>query len=506
MTDSNANKRIAKNTLFLYLRMGLVLIVSLFTTRIVLQSLGVEDYGINNVVSGFVTMFAFLNTSMSNGVQRFYNYSLGRKNEYSIQDVYNTALQIQGLLAIVLLIILESVGLWYIYNQMVLPAERFNAALWVFQFSVISLLLLCLQIPYSAAIMAYERMDYYAYLSIFEVFAKLGVAFAIKNAQVDKLILYGFLNMIISLICFFLYFGYAKHHFKSLKAKFFVRRQLFRTMLSFSGWNVFGSFAYMIKGQGLNMLLNVFFGPVVNAARGVSGMIMNAIQGFKSNVVIAFRPQLVQSYASGDMPRVLKLFYSLSKVSFILLATLSIPIILEIHYILFLWLGDTVPDYSVPFTILVLINMTISSLNTPVSQVVHATGKMRNYQIGTSIVICATLPVSWLFLSFGYNPIVVYWISLIITILNQIVCNLLLKKVFYYSLKDYFTKVIIPCIVYSFLVPILPYIITIIFPQSFWRLLFTSVLSVLMSVVVSYFMMLDKSEKNMVRELIKRKI
>ena len=208
------NNRIAKNTLLLYFRVGMVLVVSLYTTRVVLQALGIEDYGINNVVSGFVTMFAFLNTSMSNGVQRFYNFSLGRRNEYSITDVYNTALQIQWILAGVLLLLLETFGLWYIHTQMVIPVERFPAAFWIFQFSALSLVFLVLQIPYSAAIMAYERMGYYAYLSIFDVVAKLGIAYAVSYATTDKLILYGVLNMLVSVVNFFLYFFYAKHSFK----------------------------------------------------------------------------------------------------------------------------------------------------------------------------------------------------------------------------------------------------------------------------------------------------
>lgn len=504
MSDTSINnKRIAKNTLFLYLRMGLVLVVSLFTTRVVLQALGVEDYGINNVVSGFVTMFAFLNTSMSNGVQRFYNFSLGKKNEYSITDVYNTALQIQIILSVILLFLLETFGLWYIHTQMVIPDERFSAALWVFHFSVLSLVLLVLQIPYSAAIMAYERMDYYAYLSIFDVMAKLGIAYAIKYAAIDKLILYGALNMIVSLICFFLYYGYSKHQFHELKTDLKIRKEIFQPMLSFSGWNVFGSFAYMIKGQGLNMLLNVFFGPVVNAARGISTMVMSAIQGFQANIVIAFRPQLVQSYAAGDNSRVLKLFYSLSKASFILLAMLSIPVIIEINYILHLWLGDTIPDYTIQFTILVLVNMVISSLNTPVSQVVHATGKMKLYQIGTSTMVCAILPASWIFLKLGFDPVSVYWVSLIITIINQYVCNLLLRRIYTYSLMEYGIKVIIPCVLFSILVPIPPYIITTLIPSSFLRLLITGCISVVTSVAVSYLFVLDKSEKQMVLSFIK---
>lgn len=498
------NKRIAKNTLFLYLRMGLVLIVSLFTTRVVLQVLGVEDYGIYNVVSGFVTMFTFLNTSMSNGIQRFYNFSLGRKNEYNITDVYNTAIQIQGLFSLILLFLLETFGMWYIYKEMVIPVERFSAALWVFQFSVFSLIILVLQIPYAASIMAYERMDYFAYLSIFEVLAKLVVAYTVKYSYIDNLVLYGALNMSVSLILFFLYFGYAKKNFKELKLDFKIRKQLFKPMLSFSGWNMFGSFAYMLKGQGLNMLLNIFFGPIVNAARGISNMVMSAIQGFQSNIVVAFRPQLVQSYAAGNNERVTKLFYSLSKVSFVLLAILSIPVMIEIEYILYIWLGETIPDYTIPFTILVLSNMVVSSLNSPISQVVHATGKMKNYQIGTSLMVCAILPLSWGFLRFGFNPITVYVISLIISIFNQALCNILLKKVYDYSITDYCKKVIFPCFIFVVLVPILPLCIRILLPSSFLRLMLIGTLTIIVAVFVSYTFVLEISEKKVAKEIIKK--
>lgn len=499
------NNRIAKNTLLLYFRMGMVLVVSLYTTRVVLQALGIEDYGINNVVSGFVTMFSFLNTSMSNGVQRFYNFSLGRKNDYNITDVYNTALQIQLILSVVLLLLLETFGLWYIHTHMVIPIERFPAAFWVFQFSVLSLVFLVLQIPYSAAIMAYERMGYYAYLSIFDVVAKLGIAYAVNYATTDKLILYGALNMLVSLINFILYFFYAKCSFKGLDVDFVIRKKLFKSMFSFSGWNVFGSFAYVVKGQGLNMLLNVFCGPIVNAARGVSVIVMSGVQGFQANIVIAFRPQLVQSYASGDNNRVLRLFYTLSKVSFILLAMLSLPLIIEVDYVLHLWLGNDIPAYTSAFTILVLINMIINSLNTPISQIVHATGNMRNYQIGTSIIVCTILPLSWFVLKLGFNPISVYWVSLIISIFNQLVCNLLLKQIYSYSLMDYCRKVVLPCMVYSIIVPTILYFTVNFLPSSLLRLLLTVTLSIVMTVFVSYLFILDKSEKHFVLSYIKRK-
>ena len=485
--------------------MILVLFVSLITTRIVLKALGVVDYGIFNVVGGFVSMFAFLNTSMSNAIQRFYNFQLGKDGEDSVTDVYNTALLLQILIAIILLILLETIGIWYMHTQMVIPPERFATAMWIFQFSVISMLLTVLQIPYSAAIMAYERMDYFAYVSIFDVVAKLVVAYLLTSSNGDRLFLYGALNLGVTLISFLLYLCYSKYNFSSLIIKPKHNKELFKPMLSFSGWNLFGSFAYMIKGQGLNMLLNVFFGPVVNAARGISAMIMSAIQGFQGNIVLAFRPQLVRSYSEGNFLRVKELFYSLSKISFILLSILSIPILLEIDFILSLWLGDVVPDYTKSFTILVLINMIISSLNTPVSQVVHATGQMKNYQLATSIVICAILPISWLFLKLGYSPNSVYVVSLIMTIVNQIVCNLYLKKVFDYSLREYLKVVIMPCACFSILVVIVPIIIIKILPSSFLRLVLVGIISVLVSVITAYWVVLNNSEKGLIKSFIKKK-
>lgn len=485
--------------------MGLVLIVSLFTTRIVLKVLGVEDYGIYNVVSGFVSMFAFLNTSLSNGIQRFFNFSMGREIEYTPTDVYNSSLQIQSLLALALILLLETVGLWYMYNKMIIPPSRFSEAMWVFQFSVLSLIVIVFQIPFSASIMAHEEMDYFAYVSIFDVFAKLGIAFAIMYTHTDKLFLYGLLHLIVTIMGFSLYFFYAKSRFSELKFKFEFKKSLFKPMLAFSGWNVFGTFAYMIKGEGLNLLLNSFLGPVVNAARGVSSMIMSALSGFQSNIVVAFRPQLVQSYAASDYNRVNYLFFSLSKISFILLYLLAVPIILEIDFILKIWLGDTIPDYTIPFTILVLINMVISSLNAPVSQVVHATGKMKKYQIGTSLVICFILPVSWIALKFGCDATVVYWISLVFTIINQIVCNILLKSVYNYSYRIYLNKVIIPCLVYALLSPILPVVLFSIIDQCFIRLIIIIFTSILCSLFFAYYVAMDNSERLLVKQIISRK-
>ena len=503
-TVSESNKRVAKNTLFLYVRMILVLLVSLYTTRVVLNALGVVDYGINNVVGGFVSMFAFLNTSMSNGIQRFYNFKLGREGEESLTKVYNMALLIQGLLAVVVVLMLETVGLWYMNTKMVIPIERMPTAHWIYQFSVVSLVLVIMQIPFSAAIMAHERMNYYAYVSIIEVGLKLLLALWLPFVKHDKLFAYGCFVLGVGLLNFLMYFIYCKLSFKSLKPQRCFHKDLFKEMLSFSGWNIFGTFAYMLKNQGLNVLLNAFFGPVVNAARGISAMVGTAIQGFQSNIVISFRPQTVQSYAEGNIPRVRSLMYSLSKISYLMLFMLSMPVIIELPYILHLWLGDVIPDYTVSFTMLILINMIVGSLNTPVTQVVHATGKMRKYQIGTSFIICSILPISWLFLKAGGSPISVYIISLGVICINQVVCMLILKQIFPYSIKQYMKDAILPCILVSLVALILPMALHYAISESFIRLVLIAVVSVGSVIVSSYYLALNASEKEMVVGFIRK--
>lgn len=499
MSNTVANRRIAKNTAFLYIRMGLVLVTQLFTTRVVFNSLGIIDYGIVNVVSGFVAMFAFLNTTMANSIQRFYNIRLGKQKDCDITAEYNTALKVQGLLSLLLLVLLETIGLWYVYNEMVIPADRFHAAVTMFHLSVVSLIIVVMQAPYSAAIIAHEKMDYYAYVSIFDVIAKLGVAYALATASADRIILYAILLLIVQAINFFLYFIYAKKRFKALRLANIHEDGLFLSMLSFSGWNVFGIFSYTLKAQGLNMLLNVFFGPVVNAARGISAMVMGAIQGFQTNAAIAFRPQIIQSYAAGDYDRVRTLFYSLSKIVFILLFLLSLPIMLELNYILHLWLGDNVPDYTVTFTNLVLINMVVSSLSQPVSIVVHATGYMKRFQIVTGIVVGSIVPISWIVLKLGALSPSVFWVSLIVTILNQAIIIVVLHKIFPFSYNSYLKEVIIPSTTCSLLSTCISAIIPTFIDSSFTRLCITTVVSVLITATSAYAIVLNESEKEMVR-------
>lgn len=507
MPDTIANnKRIAKNTFFLYGRMLLVLFANLFITRTVLKSLGVVDYGIYNVVAGFVSMFAFMNTSMSIGIQRFYNYEKGKGNEQSFNEVYNSALIIQFLIGILTLALLESVGIWYVNHIMIVPDERLFATNCVYQFSILSLFFVIMQVPCSAAIMANERMDFFAFVSIFDVLCKLVIVLVIPIVPFDSLIFYGTFTALVSLIDLVCYFCYIKKQFKGLYLNIRCGKKYFKPVLSFSFWNLFDMFAFTMKVQGLNVLLNGFFGPVVNAARGVAAQIMSAIQGFSSNIVTAFRPQLIESYAQGDYQRTNNLMFNMSKISYGLLYILSLPVVLELDFILNLWLGGNVPDYTIIFTKLVLIDMLINSLNTPLSQVVQAVGKLKTYQSVRSIVVLLILPISWGALKLGANPSSVFMISIVISIFNQLVSMYLLHQVYNYSYRSYYITVIFPCFLLTLLSIPIPVLVMAQLSEGFGRLIITTLLSVVICIVLSFVIMLNKEQKNEVIRKIKIRI
>lgn len=486
--------------------MALVLIISLYTTRVVLNVLGVEDYGIYNVVAGFVTMFAFLKNAMTIGIQRFFNYENGKKNGRDINLVYNTALQIQLLVALLLFILLETVGVWYINNVMVIPDNRLFASNVVFQMSSISLLFLVMQAPYMAAVMAYERMKFYAYISIVEILFRLLIVFVLPYISYDKLAFYGLLSLGVSIIDFLLYYIYCKRHFKKLKVKLIYDKSLFYSMVSFSGYNTLDMFAYTAKSQGVNVLMNYYFGPIINAARGISAQVMGAVQGFCVNIVTAYRPQIVESYAREEYDRTQNLMFSLSKVSYILLYFLCVPVVINIDIILNLWLGDDIPQYTSIFVILSLVDMVISSLNSPFSIVVQATGHIKRYQIIRSMIVTSILLFSYIAFELGMSADITYWISIIVVIINQFVSGYLLKKEFPFNSKEYFKEVIYPCLIFSLTAPIVPLSFKNLFPNNIVGLIYSIIISVIASLPIAYWGCLNIQEKYLIKQLIKSKI
>lgn len=447
------------------------MMVNLYATRVVLDVLGVSDYGIYNVVCGFVAMFGFLNTSMSNAIQRFYNYEFGKNGDLAIVKVYNSALVIQLALAIFVVLLAETIGLWYLNYQMVIAPDRLVAANWIFQFSVISLLFVILQVPYSAAILAYEDMDYYAFVSVLDAVIKLAIVIILPFLIGDSLILYGVLIMLVSILNFVLYYTYSRKKYKILKFKRYFKKDLLRSMMGFSSWNLLGSFAYVIKGQGINLLLNSFFGTIVNAANGIATQVSSAIQTFSSNLVLAFKPQLTHSYAIGDYTRAEQLMLSMSKISYVLMLIIAVPIIAEIDYILSLWLKSNIPNYTSTFVILTIASMMINILNTPVTQMIHASGKMKMYQLTTSIVVCSILPISWIFLKLGYDANSVFIITIVISAINQVACLSVLHAIFKFDWGKYLRVVILPCIIITIVTFVIVIHVKPILPSSILRLL-----------------------------------
>lgn len=501
--NSSSNKRIAKNTVFLYIRMAIVLVVSLYTTRVVLQSLGVEDFGIYNVVCGFVAMFSFLNATLSSSINRFYNYELGQQNPLGITNVYNNALRIQGALALLVFILVEIIGVWYLNSKMVIPDTRLNVANWIFHFATISMVFTILQTPYIAAILAYERMNYYAVVSIIDVFLKLVIAIAVKFVAFDKLWFYGLLIMLIAVINFLLYYVYSKSQFKSLKFKKRIDKSQYRQMLSFSGWSLLNPLAYTGRSQGCNIVLNYFFGPIVNAAYAITNQVASAIDSLSMSVSVAARPQLIQSYSSGDLNRAIQLFYSSSKIMFVLLTMIIIPLINNMVFILELWLGNgNVPEYTSSFCIIILLVKMIDCLNPACTNLILATGHIKRYMIASSICIFAVIPLSIIALFFSGEPVILFLIMLFSVAFNQILSILILhKELSQISLLLYVKKLLLPCIALFIVDLILSRLL--IDRNSIYAFMQGIVFSVFITVVIAYYVVLDSEEKSFLFRLIK---
>lgn len=504
MSTSDSNKRIARNTLFLYIRMGVVMIIALYTTRVVLRVLGNEDYGVYNVVCGFVAMFGIFNTCFSTSINRFYNFEIGKKTENGVRTVYNSAVIIQIILAVSIVLLVELVGGWYIGNKMVLPAERLTTAKWIFHFSMISMFLTIIQAPYSAAVMAYEKMDYFALVSIIDALLKLGFVIMLQFVGDDKLLIYGILMCIISIVNFLLYFVYCRLKFSEIRLHKGTDKKMIKSMLSFAGWSALDPAAYMARDQGTNMVLNAFFGPVVNAAQGIAYQIAAAVESFGGSFSTSFRPQIIQSYSEGQYSRTKNLMFSMSKISYMLHVMLVVPIIIEINYVLKLWLGEGYPSYSASFACLILCVKSIGALNTPISNVVSATGNIRKIKVFSAIVIASVVPIAIVLFKLGTSPIYVYIALIFLTIINQIGCVIILHQVFpYIKPRDYLTNLIFPLLIHTVIIIILPLLVWFVFPPSFGRLILVCLLSSVGTALIGYFIVLNNAEKSMMQDFYK---
>lgn len=437
------NKRIAKNTLLLYLRMMIIVIVSLYTSRVVLQILGIEDFGIYNVVGGVVSLISFLYGSLSTATQRYLNYEMGLNNTENMKKIFSASSLCYFVIAIVAVILAETIGIWFIKNKLVIPAYRIDVALWVFHFSVISFVIELLMVTYNAVIVAYEEFSIYAYVSIANVSLKLLLVFLLSYINADKLCLYAFLMMLVTLTQAVAYFIICKKKFAICKLEFKFDRELIKGLFSFSGWMLSGTITSLLNIQGVNMLINMYFGPVYNAARAVATQINGTINNFSANFLTAVRPQVVKSYAEQNFDEMYQLVYNSSRLSFFLLYLLTLPMILNIDWILHLWLVD-VPDQTQLFTQLVLLDLLIVSAYGPIGYVSQAANKIKEYQLMISVCFLTTPLLTWIAYKLGYNAYTTFVIAIAVDIIGYALRLIILKKTVDFPVLEYLKSVVYP--------------------------------------------------------------
>lgn len=434
------NARIAKNTLILYVRMLFLMLISLYTSRVNLAALGIEDFGIYNVVGGVVGMFSILTGSLSAAIGRFITFELGKGNKEKLKAVFSSAVTVQLLLSLTVILLAETAGLWFLNSQMNIAEERMLAANWVYQFSIATFVINLISIPYNATIIAHEKMSAFAYISIFEGLGKLAVAFLITVSPIDRLIFYAALLFTISVAVRLMYGQYCKHNFEECAVKLHYDNTLLKQMFGFAGWNFIGASSAVLRDQGGNILLNIFFGPAVNAARGISQQINNAVTGFVTNFMTALNPQITKSYASGDNDYMMSLIYQGARYSYYLLLILALPIILNIDYILSIWLKE-VPEHSGFFAQLTLIYAMSESISNPLITAMLATGKIKEYQIIVGGLQMLNLPVSYILLKMGTSPETVLFVAITISQCCLTARLVMLRKMIGLSVREYLKKV-----------------------------------------------------------------
>lgn len=510
MRTTDNNKRIAKNTLMLYFRMFITTIVGLYTSRVVLNTLGVTDFGIYHVVGGIVSMMTFLNSAMVAASQRFLSFELGREDNERLSRVFCTSINIHATICIVAFVFAETVGLWFVNAKLVIPDDRMVAANWVYQASILTFVINVMSVPYNSAIVAHEKMSAFAYISILDVTLKLLIVYLLLVIPYDKLIIYSILMVLVTMFIRLCYTIYCKRHFKECVYHLVFDKPLFREMFSFAGWSVIGNLGFSFKNQLSNIILNLFFGPTVNAARSVAIQVSSHIKTFAHSFTMALNPQITKQYAAGNIDASRELVYAGSRYTFFLLALISIPVIININYILKLWLG-IVPEYTAQFVIFTIITSLLYTLSECVTKAIQATGRIKWFQIGISIIMLSELPMAWVLLEMGFPPYAALWPSLLtysIAILFRF--WLIHRYVAGYNFYDYLLHVVFRCIIVSVVSYVLSYFVSIPFGSTLTGLFISTLLCLSVSIITIMLLGMKSSERkyfvNKVGAVVKRRI
>ena len=486
--------------------MLVAMLIGFFTSRILLNQLGVVDFGVYNVVGSIIVLLGFLNSTLSLSTQRFINFELGNNNFAQLRKVYSSSVVIHATLALIIFIVGETLGLWFLNNHMNIPENRMLAANYVYQFSVLSAMLSMTMIPYTAMIIAHEHMSQYAIIGIIDVLLRFSVACMLYFIQADKLAVYALAMFLVVLSNYLMYYVYCKKHFLECKFVFSKDKHLYREMLSFSGWNVFSSISIVLNGQIVGIILNMFFGPVVNAARGIASQVNGAIGGFVSNFQIAVNPRIIQAYAANNISIYFKLINQSAKFSFFLLLVLLVPVWICIDDILHLWLG-MVPEYTADFCRIVFLSSLINTFSLPLATAANATGNIKVFQLACGSFEILNIPMSYFFLKWGYPPIAVYFVKMSITIATLFVRLTVLRSLVKLNMRQFLFKIVARC----FFVALL----SLLSVSWFVRLFDTTAIGELVVMVVIAFVLscvwimllgLSKEEKIMVISIVKSKL
>lgn len=497
------NKRIAKNTLLLYVRMFFLMLISLYTSRVVLNALGVEDYGIYNVVGGFVSLFSVLCGSLSTSISRFLTFELGKsKNSSKLNVVFFSALSIQLLIATIILLIGETAGTWFINTRLVIPVERLHAAQYVFQFSLLTFCIQLFIVPYNAAIIAHEKMQAFAYISIIEALGKLLVAYSLVHSQDDRLVLFAILIATVQCVTSMIYVGYCYKNFVECRLHICIDKKLLRQMFGFAGWTFIGSSAIHLRDQGGNILINMFFGPSVNAAHGLSMKVNTVVQQFVNNFMTALNPQIIKNYACGDYSYMYNLIYIGSRASFYLLLLITLPILISTKTILHLWLG-VVPEYTAEFVKLLMILAMSDALSNPIITAQSATGKIRNYQLVVGGTLLLNLPIVYCLFRMELGP----ENSIIVSILLSQVCLFLRLYMFKrnvnsFHIKAFFINVYFNVWLVSIVASILPIILSYYLNQSITTFIVLTFICLITTVISIFYVGCSRWERKLIIEKI----
>lgn len=486
--------------------MAITMAVSLYTSRVVLNTLGVEDFGVYNLVGGIVVLFSFINSGMTAATQRFLNFEMSKNSDEAVRRVFSVSMNAHFMVIAIILLLSETIGLWFLNYNLNIPTERMYAANVVFQFSLLAFCFSVLKVPYNASVIAYEKMSFYAWISIIEVILKLLIVFLLVLFLYDKLILYSILVFAVSVVVFITYRFFCRRLFESCKYKYIRDKVLFKELISFSGWSIFGNMALVGSNQGIAFILNIFLGVTINATMGIATQVNTAIYSFVSNFQIAFNPQIVKTYALGDIKAHKKLLFQASKFSFYLLLILAIPILLNTEFILTLWL-KIVPEYAVEFTQLIVLFSLVDALSGPFWASVNATGKIRSYQIGVGLILLMNLPVAYFLLHFNFSPVYVIVANVVINFilfLYRLVCS---HKYLHFNYLNVFGEIYFRLILVSGIAFAILYLIRIeLFStiENWYNLLLFSIICIIITAIIILTVGTKKGEKIYVINIIRK--